>query len=252
MISQKENGAGPSVFKRRSLPLGKLAIPPPGTVHLWFLDFDRLGNPLQGDEQAPASTLNARQARALRRFYLRLLLGAYLGVPGKDVEIARRVSGKPVLAGAAAGSGLDFSNANSPGCCLVGIAAGAPVGVDLEVAGRRVQDPLSLARRYFSAAEAREMAALAPERLDEAFLRAWACKEAVVKAAGHGIANRLNRFSVSCVPGEPPAVRSMDDDDPGAWRLAMVQPSERHVGSIALRQTALSLEAFRLDAPGKR
>ena len=77
MISQKENGAGPSVFKRRALPLGKLAIPPPGTVHLWFLDFDRLGNPLQGDEQAPASGLNARQARSKAAF-MRLLLRIHM------------------------------------------------------------------------------------------------------------------------------------------------------------------------------
>jgi len=70
--------------------------------------------------------------RTLRRFYLRLLLGAYLGVPGKEIAISRQVKGKPVLRGRARRR-LDFSMANSDGCCLIGICSDGLVGVDVLV-----------------------------------------------------------------------------------------------------------------------
>jgi 4'-phosphopantetheinyl transferase len=242
----------PAEFKHRSLPLGDLEIPAPGVVDLWFLDFARLGNPLQGEHQAHAPVLNARQSRALRRFYMRLLLGSYLGMPGKDIEISRRVKGKPILAGQAGEFGVDFSNANSPGCCLIGICGGGHIGVDLEIHGRAVGDPVRLARRYFSPVEAEAIEALGPERTDEAFLHTWACKEAVVKAAGHGIANQLNRFTVSCDPREEPRILSMQDDDPAAWSLALVRPTESRIGAVALRQPGMVIRCFALEAPVHR
>ena len=79
---------------------------------------------------------------------------------------------------------------------LIGFATSAQVGVDLEPAARRALKPLGLANRYFSAVEAAALSALPAAELDAAFLRAWACKEAVVKASGQGIANQLCRFSV--------------------------------------------------------
>lgn len=248
MTSLVLNGVTPADFKRRALPLVDLELPPPGCVHLWFLDFSELGNPLQGDHQAHPPELNIRQLRALRRFYLRLLLGAYLDLPGKNVEISRLVKGKPVLAGAAGETGVDFSMANSPGCCLIGISTQGSIGVDLEEAGRRVHDPARLAMRYFSADEAHAITAMGSGLIERSFLFTWACKEALVKAAGHGIANQLNRFSVSCDPTAAPRVLSMKDDDPDAWRLALVHPAAGRVGVVALRQRSLEIRPFRLCA----
>ena len=185
-----------------------------------------------------------RQQRTLRRFYLRLLLGAYLGVPGKDVHISRLVKGKPVLSGIASDRMLDFSISNSDACCLIGICNSGMLGVDMERSGRRTGNPKGLARRYFSAHESAALEALGPEEADRLFLHTWACKEALVKGAGHGIANQLCRFTVSCA--SEPRVLEMEDDDPAAWRLVMVRPSERHIGAVALRHPEISLESFRL------
>ena len=229
------------------MPLGRLSVPPPGVVHLWYLDPVQLGNPLNQDS-ASRHRLDGRQQRMLRRFYLRLLLGAYLGVPGKEISISRLVKGKPVLSGYPAGRPLDFSMANSDGCCLIGISSDSLLGVDMERVGRKVGNPVNLARRYFSPAEADEIASLDISRRDEAFLFTWACKEALVKGAGHGIADQLNRFTVTCDPDQPPEVLAMQDDDPRAWRLETVQPSARHIGAIALRHPEIRLETFRLLA----
>jgi len=233
-------------FNARHLPLGRLDLPPPGVVHLWFMDLDRLGSPLALAE-GQHSPLNPRQERTARRFYLRLLLGAYLGIPGRDVRISRLVKGKPVLDRAAHGVPLDFSMAGSHGCCLFGICSAGQIGVDLEARDRRAGRPLALVNRYFSAGERQSFGALPVNDLDRAFMHTWACKEAVVKAAGHGIANQLCRFSVSTDPDAPAAMLDMEGDDPGRWRLAMVRPDEHCVGSVALRHDSLSLEGYLLN-----
>lgn len=236
----------PADFRPRSLPLASQAVPSAGVVHLWYLELARLGNPLDTETSLSAQSFTPRQSRALRRFYLRLLLGAYLGMPGKDVGISRLIKGKPVLSGPAADSGVEFSMSHSDGCVLIGICSAGAVGVDLEQADRQAGEPLGLARRYFSEFETDVLATLDASELNAAFIRTWALKEAVVKAAGHGIADQLHRFSVSCDPGQTVRVHSMEDDDPGAWRLALVQPSKRHVAAVALRFPALSIEAFSL------
>jgi 4'-phosphopantetheinyl transferase len=247
---RNENPPVPGDFEPCALPLRQLCLPPAGTVHLWFFDLGKLGNPLQPDSRQLSAPLSPRQQRTLRRFYLRLLLGAYLGVPGKEIAISRQVRGKPVLKGFGDRERLDFSITSSDGCGLVAVAAAGLVGVDLEMAGRAVGDPVGLARRYFSPAEAAALAATEPGRLNQAFLHTWACKEALVKAAGHGIANQLDRFTVSCVPDAPATVLAMQDDDPEAWRLAMVKPSEQHIGAVALRSASLELEPFQLVPRG--
>lgn len=231
------------------MPLGHLSVPPPGVVHLWYLDLGELGNPLRPDTDSSVQ-LDGRQQRMLRRFYLRLLLGAYLGTPGKKISISRLVKGKPVLSGYPGGRPLDFSMANSDGCCLIGISSEGLLGVDMERIDRKVGNPTGLARRYFSPAEAEAIAALDAASQDEAFLHTWACKEALVKGAGHGIADQLHRFTVSCDPRQPPRVLVMHEDDPTAWRLLTVRPSKRHIGVIALRHPELRLESFRLMPRG--
>jgi 4'-phosphopantetheinyl transferase len=216
-------------------------------VHLWYLDLLQLGSPLAQANGVGLDRLSPRRERTIRRFYLRLLLGAYLDIPGKEVTVSRMVRGKPVLDANSHAQAVDFSIAGSSGCCLIGVCTEGLIGVDLELAGRRAGNPLGLARRYFNDAEAAALARLDNGVLDRAFLHTWACKEAIVKAAGHGIANQLCRFTVAVEPDAEPAVLAMQDDEPAAWRLAIVHPSERHVGAVALRHGALSIEGFRLE-----
>ncbi|NNE05160.1 MAG: 4'-phosphopantetheinyl transferase superfamily protein [Xanthomonadales bacterium] len=229
-------------FSCRSLPLEGLAPPLAGHVHLWFLDLAELSSPILQAEGA----LSPRQERTTRRFYLRLLLGAYLGVPGKDVRISRMVKGKPVLDAATHGGALDFSSAGSNGSCLIGITSAGQIGVDLEADQRKAHHPRALARRYFSAAEQSALESATDDDLDTWFLHTWACKEAVVKAAGHGIANQLCRFSVEVDPARPAAVLDMEGDQPDTWQLSVVRPQPGFLGAVALRHSSIEIEGFRL------
>ncbi len=241
-------GMSELTLTERRLPLRELAPPPPGTAHLWLLDLVALGSPLQPDEAIDRASFSPRMQRTLRRFYLRLLLGDYLGLPGKDVILDRSERGKPTL-DARHGDSLHFSIAASSGCCLVGVTSGSVIGVDLEPLGRRAGKPLALARRYFSAHELGELQGLDSEALDEAFLHTWACKEAVVKAGGTGIANALCRFTVNVRPGEPAAVLAMDDDQAEAWQLRSFSLPGGLVGAVTVRHPELALEPFRLAPP---
>ena len=224
------------------LPLRELSPPTPGTAHLWLLDLAGLGSPLQPELDLSDAPLPVRQRRTLRRFYLRLLLGAYLDLPGKDVQLVRGDRGKPVLNPEAHDSELDFSMAASGGHCLIGVTSGSVIGVDLEPRGRTAGKPLALARRYFSPSEYEALAREPETQRDDAFLHTWACKEAVVKAGGMGIANMLCRFSVEVRPDRPSAILAMDGDEAAAWQLRSVVLPGGWVGAVTVRYPELTLE----------
>jgi 4'-phosphopantetheinyl transferase len=243
----KSGLVGPSEFTQCRIPLHQLAQPRAGEVQLWYLDLNLLGRSLQhalGDSGERGLTLG--QLRFARRFYLKLLLGALLGIPGKSVRISRGTRGKPVLDKSAHDSDLHFSMAKSGDRLLIGVSTSGLVGVDLEPADRRAHDPLGVAQRYFNAPEARALEDLAPERLDQAFLRAWACKEAVVKASGEGIANQLCRFSVEIDPDRLPSVLEFENGDAAQWSLALVQPENEFIGAVAVHHALMTVRAFKL------
>lgn len=256
--SGKENMLGPAAFLDRPLPLERQELPGEGEVHLWFLNLGSLSAPLAGalgggDEAFEPAGLTVGQLRFLRRFYLRLLMGAYLGQPGRAVKINRSRRGKPVLDRQVHDSPLEFSMAKSDDRLLIGVSSGGYVGVDLEPVDRRARNAMALARRYFSPAEADSLAALPPPQAGRAFLRAWACKEAVVKASGQGIANELRRFTVETDPARPPAVLAFEGRDPAAWRLALAQPELEYLAAVASHRdwsehSELRIRAFRLLA----
>ncbi len=216
-------------------------------MHLWHLDFEQLSDPLQPATDVAAASLTALQQRATRRFYLRLLLGAYLGMAGKDIHIVRRIRGRPELDPKISRGELNFNVARSHSCYLIGVSSGAAIGVDLEIAARRSVRPLVLARRYFSNAESEALSTLGNDELQRAFMHTWACKEAVVKASGMGIANQLCRFSVDVNPCNQPSVLKMKDDDPSAWQLAMAEPAAGAIAAVAVRQKSVRLEGFSLS-----
>ena len=241
----------PTDFTDCRVPLRPLDLPGPAEVHAWYLDLGRLGHSLQRafrqpDDLSPAETLTAGQLRFARYFYLRLLIGGYLGIPGKSVQINRSERGKPVLDRAVHDSDLHFSFAKSDDRLLIGFSTSGLVGVDLEPLLRKAHRPLAVAQRYFSAAEAEALGALDNKRVDEAFLRAWACKEAVVKASGEGIANQLCRFSVEINPNLPPSILAFEDEEAAQWSLAVVRPEDNYLGAVATHHAHMSIRAFRL------
>lgn len=234
-------------FVSCSIPLPKLQAPGSGEVHLWFLDLGGLAGSLR-DALGADGAVTTGQLRFARRFYLRLLLGAYLGLPGKSVRVNRSQRGKPVLDASVHDSDIHFSMAKSEDRLLIGFSSSSEIGVDLEPVGRRAHDPLGVAQRYFSPVEAAALAAMPADVIDEAFLRAWACKEAVVKASGMGIANQFARFCVETDLGRPVSMLEFEGRQSGDWVLALVRPDSQFVGAVAIRGKVTGIQAYRLLA----
>lgn len=242
--------AGPQDFAPCAIPLREMDSPGNGEVHVWYLDLQKLGRSLQGalgggSEPVGMVAFTSGQLRFARRFYLRLLLGAYLGVPGKSVKINRSNRGKPVLDRAVHDADLHFSMAKSGDRLLIGFASRRHIGVDLEPSQRRARNALGVARRYFSSAEAAALASMSPAVMHRAFLRTWACKEAVVKASGAGIANQLCLFTVETDLSKPVGVLEFDGKG-GDWSLGLVQPETGYLGAIAVRDSTMKIRALRL------
>jgi 4'-phosphopantetheinyl transferase len=242
-------------FIPQRLPLGRLTVPTEPTVHLWHLDLGNLWKTLSsalgeegGDNTEHNHAMTMPQLRFARRFYLRMLLGAYLGVAGKDVALARGARGKPVLDVSRHGRNLHFSLAKSGQRVLIGISAESEVGVDLELKDRKPRNTPSLAKRFFTQREAQAICELDQAQRDAEFMRIWACKEAVAKASGHGIANRFCRFSVQATANSKPVVVEDPDHPVENWRLALVVPERDYLAAVAVRRSALELEGFRIHA----
>jgi 4'-phosphopantetheinyl transferase len=243
--------AGPADFEPRTIPLRDLRLPEAREIHVWYLDLSELAMFLQAaldghEDGTGAASFTPGQLMFARRFFLRLLLGCYLGLPGKAVHINRSERGKPVLDATHHDQQLHFSMAKSDDRLLIGISAAHYLGVDLEPARRRARNSLGVASRYFSEAEASALSAMGPHEREHAFLRTWACKEAVVKASGEGIANQLCRFTVETRPDRPAAVLDFEGEPAAAWSLALIVPDPEYVGAIAMRDNRAAIRTYRL------
>ena len=157
--------------------------------------------------------------------WVRATLGAALAVQPAALPITRDAHGKPRLGGALCD--WHFNLSHSGGWALLALAHGVAVGVDLELPRPR-QRFMALAQRHFSAGEVAALwACPEPERL-HMFYALWTAKEAVLKAAGVGIAHGLARAAMRL--------------DGGRWR-----PSR--FGSALGPARTWHLQALALPAP---
>jgi phosphopantetheinyl transferase len=152
------------------------------------------------------------------------------GYGGGDSVTIERGAGKPRLVGAR--RDLRFSVSHAGGLTLVAVAAGREVGIDVERLGRRRW--LSLPGHALTPAERRSLDALSGAAREAAFLRLWTRKEAVLKAAGVGLAVDPARVEVSG-PAEPPAVLDVPASIGPAARWALFELAvPGHVTAVAV------------------
>ena len=133
-----------------------------------------------------------RRRAIASRGRLRLLLGRLLDVPPAALELATGPQGKPTLAGRFAGL-LEFNVSHSGDEGLIAIARRRQVGIDLEVAKptQTVDWARLMAGTIFAEAELVRWQQFPEPQLAAAVLDAWVAKEAVFKAIGTGIGDRL-------------------------------------------------------------
>jgi 4'-phosphopantetheinyl transferase len=231
------------------------AAPAAGEIHVWTVPLDPPGAEvaalralLAADEIARAGRFRFdrhRRRYTVGRGVLRTLLGRYLGLPPRAVGFRYGPHDKPYLDPPGAGR-LEFNLSNSEELAVVAVTAGEEVGADVEWL-RPMPDALTIAERFFSTAERRELAAVPEAEREAAFFRAWTRKEAYLKAVGTGITVPLDRFDVTLAPGEPPRMLAMEGDAARAagWSLFHLEPAAGYLGAVAIRGGGWRLSGWR-------
>ena len=176
-----------------------------GAVHAWRADVDAVSDDVLGllcsaERERVKEMRDERNGRlwARSRGVLRALLGRYLHENPSTLRFATGRYGKlalledddeptPLRRGASARvPRLHFNVSHSGQIALYAFSEAGAVGVDVELAGRPINE-IAVAARAFGAAEARRLEALAPALRSRAFLQAWVRYEAAMKCRGTGI-----------------------------------------------------------------
>lgn len=194
------------------------AAPPPlaaGEMHLWF--FPQW-------ENVPSAAQSPR---------IRGMLARYLGRSAADLHFARDAHGKPYVDDA----DLSFNLSHSAAALLLGVGRHCRLGVDLEHAQRKTRSVTELAQRWFSAGEARALAAFPEAQQQYQFLRLWTAKEALVKAQGLGVGEGLRAATFL-----PSADFWICADH--AWQVLPLTPGPGWIGALAWTGSVSRVSAF--------
>lgn len=222
-----------------SLPL------PDDEVQLWRVDLEAIGadesrwrQVLSSDELARASRFHFardRQRFVAARALLRRILASYLAMDPNSLTFSYSKKEKPSLALGPAhlDSGVAFNVSHSGGIALLAFSRRREVGVDVEPV-RRDADLEAIARRFFSANEQSQLAALPTEEKVDAFFRCWTRKEAYIKATGDGLSLPLSQFDVSLAAGEKSALLATrpDASEAGRWLLQEVPAGPGYIAAL--------------------
>ncbi|UZJ44552.1 4'-phosphopantetheinyl transferase superfamily protein [Marinimicrobium sp. C6131] len=227
-----------------------MILQPHNIVHLWLIDqrsvhLDEQRDTFEqwlSDEERQGldhySRPELRDEQLITRAGLRSSLSQYSdSIPPKRWHFERSERGKPRLSDDSPMSELSFNLSHSRDWLAIGITVNKPIGVDLQ--HRHHQKPLTeLAERFFSGAEANELANLPESRQSEHFFRLWTLKEAYLKARGLGIANGLDKARFH-IDNNGLITAEFDDslnDDPHDWQFHHYELDDDYCLSLALKQ----------------
>ncbi len=219
-----------NTLTRTTLPLRARTLPPEASVELWLIALQQL--PLDSVPAGQDRADRLRGQRIRQRFMLRLILGSYLGCPGRDLKLVRTERGKPMLGERHASSALTFNLSHTGEWLAVVVGHDCPLGVDIEIE-RSMPRAEALARRYFPGTEADALSGLDEPFRSRTFLQHWTAREALVKARGCGLADTMNRIELG---GSPPGIAALPSDWPRADRWSLVMPPlpDGLVGHVAV------------------
>jgi len=208
-----------------------------GDVHIWsavLVDTEYENQPyfslLAPNETRRADAFHFerdRQRFVCGRGIVRHVLSSYAGTPAVELSFHRTKKGKLELPG----SGLAFNVAHSESRLVVAVGKTRALGVDVEWV-RPLDEREGVMARFFSSAERDYVSAGHGAESSRRFFRCWTRKEAVLKAAGCGLIDGLERMDILCDgivfdSGEP-------ECQAGAFHLADLKLGEDWRGAVAV------------------
>lgn len=219
---------------------------PENEVHLWRVELAALAKAeqrwkeiLSDDERLRAARFHFPQDRQYfmaTRAVLRMILASYAASDPQKVVFGYSDKNKPFVSRRQAGSDIEFNVSHSGDIALLAFARHRELGVDVE----RVREDFeheTIARRFFSEPEQRQLATLAPEERYAGFFRCWTRKEAYIKAQGVGLSLPLDQFDVSLKPGDANAMLATrpDHSEAARWSLREVPAGDGYVAALYVR-----------------
>jgi len=225
-------------------------------VHVWHFplvisagreaDWRAVLSPPERERAAKFAFPRLRERYIAAHTIMRRLLGGYLRVDPANLVFAIAGRGKPSLPGHPLHFNLSHTNDHG----LLAVTRAGEVGVDIESIDRKL-DRAGIAGRFFSRAEAEELASLPEEQQAEAFCNLWTRKEAWLKATGVGISEGLSQVEFNCRPGEPARLLRLDGDASGAagWFVESFDSPGGGIGSVVIRAPAPPVRRFDLVTP---
>lgn len=212
-------------------------------VTVWYaepVDVPRLHPLLDARERLRYDTLTRPEDRArfaTARVLARTLVTQLAGGAAAEVLLTPHCRqcggdhGKPVVGAGA--TGLELSISHSDRRVVVAVAAGTPVGVDVEPV-RALANAAPLADRVLAGSEHAAFAPISSEHRSRALLTYWVRKEALLKATGHGLNVALSALTMSR-PDELPRLLRWDGPEPGpaVTALADVEVGLGYVACVA-------------------
>jgi 4'-phosphopantetheinyl transferase len=212
-----------------------------------------LWDSLAADERKRAEEFRfdeLRQRFVVAHGALRTVLGNYIGQQPGDIAFALDDRGKPRLGSEYAATKLHFNLSHSDDLALILVAKDCEIGIDVEQT-RDVSRLEHIARRFFHPAEAAAVLATAEDARNDAFLRCWTAKEAVLKAYGTGIAESLDAFQVPLSESFEGWVELSDLPNPDkgsrCW-LRRISPCDDYVAAAAFMGTQRRVLCFTFSA----
>lgn len=237
-------------------------------------EYHRAFEALTPDEQSRADRFvfdEVRRRFVVCRYRVRQLLAKLLEIVAADVRFAYSQWGKPRLADSmqkhASASGrvlpVCFNISNSGDLGVLAVSR-SPVGVDVEVLERRFSHR-SIESQVVSPKERDGWDQIKAVDRDDAMMRLWVCKEALLKAMGLGIAEGLQQVSFPLpIPHEPfvplgigpELLMHLDDDgtcrmndwiDCDCWRLQMLPSDPGTFLAIATAKSQSNIVMHEMD-----
>ncbi|MBZ5726226.1 MAG: 4'-phosphopantetheinyl transferase superfamily protein [Acidobacteriia bacterium] len=232
----------------------------PGDVHVWMISpapplpaaCDSWAI-LSAHERSRAERFHFeadRQWYVARHYAVRSILSGYVDAAPSELVFGYGEAGKPELT-YPPGSGIRQNLSHASSLAVLAVTRDEPVGVDIE-RKRPVPEACDIARRMFSEGEYRLIAAASGAARDEAFLRCWTCKEAVVKATGQGITAPLQSFDVGAAMGGAIATIHLEGDGENPWVIASLAVGPEHIGAVVRRGTLGRVEMCTWGPEGTR
>lgn len=219
---------------------------PEDEVQLWRVDLEAIGAEesrwqkiLSSDEATRASRFHFsrdRQRFIAGRAVLRIILAGYLATEPNGLRFSYSQKEKPSLGPSHADSNVMFNISHSGGVALLAFTRGREIGVDVEKV-RSDFELEAIARRFFSAHEQKQLAAVPAEEKPAAFFRCWTRKEAYIKATGDGLSLPLSQFDVSMVTEEQNALLATrpDASEVSRWLLRDIPGGPGYVAAVCVR-----------------